>query len=322
MAETVRQHKEQLRVYRLVENTELALKSQLIDTFDETYFRGLRNRHTGFFGATYLQMITHLYDSYGLITALDIIENEKRMDKPYDQSEAIEIYFDQVEDAVEFAEAGNSPFTNTQIVTKAFIQMFATGLYKDECRAWNQLLVPARVWPAFKAIFLAANKEIREMQALTGSVGTAGNVTQDLMEQTSQALSAIATSTATQAEDVANVVVSTTNVEEQLQLTMHQMNGLNVRLTAVENFNSWSTGTGAGRGNHRGRGQPGRGASGGRGRGRGGGNNDESYCHTHGRTRRPDHTSPTCLNPTEGHISTATLHNREGGGNRFCGGNA
>ena len=60
MAETVRQHKEQLRVYRLVENTELALKSQLIDTFDETYFRGLRNRHTGFFGATYLQMITYL----------------------------------------------------------------------------------------------------------------------------------------------------------------------------------------------------------------------------------------------------------------------
>ena len=142
------------------------------------------------------------------------------------------------------------------------------------------------------------------------------------MEQTSQALSAIATSTATQAEDVANVVVTTTNIEEQLRLAMHQMNGIHVRLTAVENFNSWSTGTGAGRGNHRGRGQPGRGASGDRGRGRGGGNNDESYCHTHGRTRRPDHTSPTCLNPTEGHISTATLHNREGGSNRFCGGNA
>ena len=113
MAEIVRQHKEDLRVFRLVENTKLALNIQLIDTFEDTYFRGLRNRHTGFFGITYLQMIAHLYNSYGLITALDIIENEKRMDKPYDPSEAIETYFDQVEDTVEFAEAGNSPFSDT-----------------------------------------------------------------------------------------------------------------------------------------------------------------------------------------------------------------
>ena len=142
MVEIVRQYKEQLKAYRKVENTELALKSQLIEVFDDTYFRGLRNRHTGFYGISYLQMIAHLYNNYGMITALDIIENEKRMDKPYNPSEAIETYFEQVEDAVEFAEASNSPFTSTQIVTKAFIQIFASGLYKDECRRWNQLLVP------------------------------------------------------------------------------------------------------------------------------------------------------------------------------------
>ena len=104
--------------------------------------------------------------------------------------------------------------------------MFSTGLYKDECRAWNQLLVPARTWPDFKAIFLAANKEIREMQSLTGSTGLAGNVTHKLMEQTSQALTAIATSSATQAKEVANVVVTTTNIQEQLQLALQQMQAM------------------------------------------------------------------------------------------------
>ena len=58
-------------------------------------------------------MISHLYDRYGLITTLDVVENDKRMDKPYDPSEAVKPYFGQVEDAVEFTEAGNSPFTNT-----------------------------------------------------------------------------------------------------------------------------------------------------------------------------------------------------------------
>ena len=60
----------------------------------------MRGCHTGFFGITYLQTIAHLYDSYGLITALDIIENKRHIDKQYDPSDAIEIYFDQIEDAV------------------------------------------------------------------------------------------------------------------------------------------------------------------------------------------------------------------------------
>ena len=56
-------------------------------------------------------MISHLYVNYGTITAVDLIENERRMDIPFDQSGAIETYFDQIEDAFEFAEAGASPFT-------------------------------------------------------------------------------------------------------------------------------------------------------------------------------------------------------------------
>ena len=67
-------------------------------------------------------MISHLYVSYGTITVVDLIENERRMDIPFDQSGAIETYFDQIEDSVEFAEAGASPFTMVHITTKAFIQ--------------------------------------------------------------------------------------------------------------------------------------------------------------------------------------------------------
>ena len=74
MSKQIRQHKEELCIFRQVENSDLALKSQLIDVFDETYFRGLRNRHTGFSGVSYFQMISHLYVNYGTITAVDLIE--------------------------------------------------------------------------------------------------------------------------------------------------------------------------------------------------------------------------------------------------------
>ena len=124
MSKIVRQHKEELRVFRQVAATDLALKSQLLDIFEEMYFRRLRDRHTSFTSVTYMQMITHLYNDYGIITAIDIMENEKRMDTPYDLSVVIESYLDQIEDTVEFNEASNSPFSTTQISIKAFVQMF------------------------------------------------------------------------------------------------------------------------------------------------------------------------------------------------------
>ena len=39
MAEQIRQHKEELRIFRQVENSDLALKFQIIDVFDKTYVR-------------------------------------------------------------------------------------------------------------------------------------------------------------------------------------------------------------------------------------------------------------------------------------------
>ena len=161
MAEQVRRHKEELCIFCQVDNSDLALKSQLIDVFDGTYFRGLRNRHTGFAGVSYFQMITHLYTNYGTITDVDLIKDERRMDTPFNQSGAIETYFYQIKDAVEFAEAGALPFTMFQITTKALIQMFTTGLFKDECKVWNRLPTVARDWATFKLIFTAAARELR-----------------------------------------------------------------------------------------------------------------------------------------------------------------
>jgi hypothetical protein len=47
-------------------------------------------------------------------------------------------------------------------------------------------------------------------------------------------------------------------------------------------------------------------------------NNNTLYCHTHGRTRNDNHTSPTCRNPSNGHSATATLDNRMGGSEEWC----
>ena len=234
------------------------------------YFRGLRNCHTGFTGISYLDMVTHLYTNYGIITAVDIMENEKRMNTPYDPSIAIELYFDQIETAVEFAEAGKSSFTTTQITTKAFIQMFQTGLCKDECKPWNRLVPLSRTWPRFKLIFTAAARELREMQSLTGNSGYANNVQvqRDLMEQTAMALSSLALSAQQNQTDVANAATVNGTLTTQHNTTMSTLAAVLARITALEQGGNQSGG-----GN----------ANGGNGRAQHRNNStNTSYCHTHG----------------------------------------
>ena len=151
------------------------------------------------------------------------------------------------------------------------------------------------------------------MQALTGNTGYANNVTQDLFEQTATALTRIVDATATDREEVANLVMNNGITQQQVTTINTILAALTARLAALEVSNQT-------RANRNGGGNSG--GTNPRNRGHGGGTNDESYCHTHGRTRRPDHTSATCQHPKEGHQATATLSDRQGGSNRYCGNTA
>ena len=90
MAKIARQHKDELSVFRQLTVVYLALKSQLLDVFEDIYFRGSRDRHSGFTCITYMQTITYLYTNYGIITDVGIIGNEKLMNAPYDPSIVID----------------------------------------------------------------------------------------------------------------------------------------------------------------------------------------------------------------------------------------
>ena len=284
-------------------------------------------------------MITHLYDHHGIISAVDIMKNKRKMDTPYDPSTDIESYFEQIEDAVEFAAAGSSPFPTTQIVTKAFIQMFSTGLYKDEYKAWNRLPNVSRDWVTFKLILTAEAREIREMQTLSGNTGYVNSVQQDIMDQTALVLTNLANSTAEDRVTISNVATANNILTQQLARTTEALALMQTRLNTIEtqlginadndnggNINGGNGNGGKGNGRN-GNGGNGNGRNGNGGNGNGGhecvprknNRNNESYCFSHARTRRDGHTSGTCNNPVNGHITTATLNNRQGGSTRYCG---
>ena len=91
--EIVRDHKTKLREWQETSRTDQALQQQLITAFDEQYLRGLRNIHTGYVSVVTFQMLMHLYDNYGIITAVDIENNDKEIRTPYNPALPIETLF-------------------------------------------------------------------------------------------------------------------------------------------------------------------------------------------------------------------------------------
>ena len=71
-------------------------------------------------------LLVHLYTTYGEIGPDDLKENEKRVKELYDATDAVEVLFDQIEDAVKFADNAAQPYTNLQVFRVVFNLMFDT----------------------------------------------------------------------------------------------------------------------------------------------------------------------------------------------------
>ena len=302
----VRAHATDLRTYQESTRTDQALKQLILDAFDDKYLRGLRNRHTAYSAHTALQLIQHLYTNYGVITQLDLNENENRMKAPYDPAQPIEILFDQIETAMEYADSAGAPYTDTQTVTTAYLLIFRTGLYKDACKEWNRRPLAEKTWQNFKTDFTAAHREILHFQQANQQAGfhppgQANNaeIVNAYHQETTEAIHALAQATNSDRQAVANLTQANSTLSTQVSELRQLFTTLDTKLNRILSNSN------------RNNGRDGESAAARR-------NANTSYCWTHGRTRTDNHTSENCRNPATGHIRTATLNNRQGGSSRFC----
>ena len=300
ISERVREHEAQLKIWKQYNQVEQALKQQLISVFDDIYLTSISNRHTGFASLSLLQMLQFLYDTYGDITPSELEDNDDRMRLPYDPTQPMETLYNQIEQAVDIAEAGQQPYTNKQVLTRAYNLILQTGLFTDPCREWRHKLPADKTWNNFKIHFAKAHKELRQQQDTahrTGMHATNAVITA-IQNDASQAIQELTNATLEdrrQVTELINANQTTQNEVQQLKTTMQilqaqlttlmatmQMNpNNNVRRRERDTSSTW-------------------------------------YCWTHGRTMNPKHTSKTCLHRKEGHQEEATLENKMGGSTKQC----
>jgi hypothetical protein len=293
----LRTHAELLREFREYNNIELALKKQLTESLDPIYLRAVRDPYVGYNNRSLRELVAHLMTLYGNITPPELKDNDTRFNAPWDPNTPFESLIDQIETAVEYADAGNQAYTPEQIVNTAFTLVFNTGLYFDECKLWHRQ--QAQTWQDFKTFFLQATNELRIQQQTAQRAGfhgaNAAYEPQFDANETAEALANLATATATDRTTFATMSTTMATLTAQVTTQAAEISKLTKQLATALSRKTTAPGTPAEPAANKPRTDQG------------------GYCWSHGYYVTPLHTGHTCKKPRDGHQAAATRDNNMGG---------
>ena len=289
-----------LKNWNLVNDTRNALKQQIMEVFDETYYQPLRDRTTGYANVTPLQMLEYLNATYGEVANEDIIELKRQLTAPYDTATTMYQYFNKLEDIQDLASRSTSPITDNDMITQAYVSIKATGIYDKVINTWDDAIAPYKTWTNFKRDMLTAYVKESKKQKLRHPPAQPqlNQVTEQLVEQ----MSVISESTQSDKAALANLATANqTLVATNADLATKLDKALAMLATMQKQIGDLKKG-----GTTEPRPPP-RNVQ-----------NWVHYCWSHGRTNNPNHTSQSCGKRRSGHIEYATFHHRFGGSNLRC----
>ena len=152
-----RAHLVQKAIYEKYQDTDTALKTLLLSVCPDLYLEALKQPQIGYGARTTLELLTHLWASYGKIEPSHLWENEKRMKTAWHPTEPIEKLFSQLKATFEVAIAGNAGITEVAVVRIGYQIIMDTGLFKQELKEWRGKPEVEHTLINFNIFFKAAN---------------------------------------------------------------------------------------------------------------------------------------------------------------------
>jgi hypothetical protein len=215
---------EDVQTYRTYTSVQQALKKQIISVFEPMYLDIFNDNMVGYANISARNMLDHLFETYGNITAVDLEINFEHMRRAWDPQQPVETLFKQIQDCADYSEAGGVLIGHPQQVNVGYANIFATGHFMSACRRWNEKPTAEKTWTQFKSHFAAAHRQYNQMQgesaATAGyhSANAAVTQTDDQMaEATIGALANLATATAADRGIVAALTQANSRLAKQLE---------------------------------------------------------------------------------------------------------
>ena len=323
----VRHRTEDLRQWREFKNVNTALKNQLLSALDDIYIRALKDRHVGYMNQSICTILQHLFDNYGNITPLKLEDNDTKMRATWDPNSPFDCLTKQVEDGQDYTDDGGQPYTTEQLLRIAYTLVFKTGLYFEDCKAWNARPAAAWTWDNFTTHFQTAQRLLCDQMRTTKQAGFHSNLAQHQPQPATQppaeyreALINLASSAAADCELLTKLATSVAAINQHINKLNHQPtqppplvqtdNDSNTTSTALSSVTTSLTElqqqlkelkheNASLHNSHQRRPRLCQ--------------DNGNYCWTHGYRVGNKHTSATCQNKVPGHQDQATHDNTMGG---------
>jgi hypothetical protein len=224
---------EDVQTYRTYTSVQQALKNQIISVFEPMYLDILNDKMVGYAKISARDMLDHLFETYGNITAVDLEINFEHMRRAWDPQQPVESLFKQIQDCANYSEAGGVLIGHPTQINVGYAKIFATGHFMSACRRWNEKHTIEKTWTQFKPHFTAAHRQHKQMQgesAATASYHSANAAVaqnEDKMaESTIRALANLATATAADRGVVAALAQANARLDKQLEDNLNELREL------------------------------------------------------------------------------------------------
>ena len=89
-----------MRVFNEYYSVNKACKKVIFTLIPEAYFRSFKNKYTGYANVECLEILTHLWTTYGVLSDFEVQENDLRMKQPITDKTLFEEFVEQIETAV------------------------------------------------------------------------------------------------------------------------------------------------------------------------------------------------------------------------------
>jgi hypothetical protein len=97
---------EDLQTYRTCTSVQQALRKQIISVFEPMYLEILNDNMVGYVSISSRDMLDHLFETYGNITAVNLDINFEHMRQAWDPQQPVESLFKQIQDCADCSEGG------------------------------------------------------------------------------------------------------------------------------------------------------------------------------------------------------------------------
>ena len=144
-----RVYDQNLHNYNAYSTLQAQLKQQLLIAVADPYLASLKHHKFGYSARTVKELLTHLRDNYGTITAAELEQNRQSIQQPWDPNKDLTKLWTKVTAVRQLASENGSPIDDRTIIQLLYNALSPSDVYTQALQAWHLKATDASTYAQF-----------------------------------------------------------------------------------------------------------------------------------------------------------------------------